>query len=282
MKAALACVTSLALSVPAQASWVLRHEEDFRTATHWDSEFWRTETGFQRNRELQYYQAASVQVRGGALVIEAQRQTVANEAFSQGARGWRQSRRNAGYTSGSLVSLQPMLYGKVELVARAPTGNGVWPAAWLLHESTSQYGEIDFFEAVGKHPDTVFAAVHHGRTAATRKHHGASKYFQNWDGKWRTHAVEWTPRRIAVTVDGLPLLDFDPADAATSGTDPLRQPMHLRINLALGGSWAGPVNDSRLPARFEIASVRVWSWDPGVTVPNVTVPVEQRPLRWGR
>ncbi|MGZ5271867.1 MAG: hypothetical protein ACXWC6_14730, partial [Ramlibacter sp.] len=69
----------------------------------------------------------------------------------------------------------------------------------------------------------------------------------------------------------------------------------LRINLALGGSWGGPIDEARLPARLDIASVRVWRWAPGPAVMATPVsaapadlapgPLSDRPatpVRWGR
>lgn len=262
-------VTGLAVAAgfsitAARAEWKLVHEEDFSRRGSLDASFWSTEEGFIRNQEEQYYRAANVSVQSGALVLEARRETVPNAMFRAASDDWRYSRRNAQYTSASLVSRRPMQFGRVEVVARSPAGAGTWPAIWLLHEGADVYGEIDLFEAVGKHPDTVFAGVHYGREARTRHHHGGNAPMPSYAGAWLTHTLEWTPQRITAAVNGITFFSFDPQTAVEPGIDPLRLPMHLRMNLALGGNWAGTVDDARLPARFEIASVRVWRWEPGV------------------
>ncbi|MGE4239244.1 glycoside hydrolase family 16 protein [Ramlibacter sp.] len=248
-------------SAAADAGWVLEHEEVFANRTALDASYWELERGMYRNRESQYYTDANVAVRNGALVIEARREEVRNEFHVPGSSAFRTRGRAARYTSGAIVSRRPLHFGKVEVVARSPGGAGVWPAIWLVHESGTQYGEIDLHESVGKHPDTSFAAVHFGREARTRKHFNASRVVKGFEGSWRTHTLEWTPDRIRILLDGQPLFAFDPEQAKTGGLDPLRMPMRLRINLALGGSWGGAIDDTKLPARFEIASVRVWRWD---------------------
>jgi len=286
----LALAASLTLPV-ARAQWTLVHEEDFSRRNSVDTTFWSTEEGFIRNREEQYYRASNLSVQGGALVLEARRESVPNARHRPGTSDWRYSRRHAQYTSASLVSRQPLHFGRVEVVARSPAGAGTWPAIWLLHEGADIYGEIDLFEAVGKHPDTVFAAVHYGREARTRRHRSGNHPMPAYAGAWLTHTLEWTPQRITAAVNGKTFFSFDPQDAAGPGMDPLRLPMHLHMNLALGGNWGGPVDDARLPARFEIASLRIWRWEPvanatGPTPPDVPLPPAAEPPgitpRWGR
>ncbi|RYY85926.1 MAG: glycosyl hydrolase family protein [Comamonadaceae bacterium] len=146
---------------------------------------------------------------------------------------------------------------------------------------------------MGKHPDTVFAGVHWGREPRTRRHRNDSRVVPGFEGSWHTHTLEWTPSRISVSLDGQPWFAFDPDEAQLSGGgDPLRQPMQLRINLALGGNWGGAVDDSRLPARLDIASIRIWRWTPGTgearpapAVPAAagpSAPADAPALRWGR
>lgn len=275
--------------VPAMAEWQFVHDYDFTSGPP-DPQAWSYETGFLRNQEAQYYRPENVSAQPGFLRIEARRETAMNAAWQAGARNWRRSRREAQYTSGSLVLREPLRYGRIEIVARSPGGAGVWPALWLVHEAPGAYGEIDFFEAVGKHPDTAFAAVHFGRDAARRRYRSSSRVLPGLEGSWHVHSVEWTPRRITVRLDGETLMEFDPAQAAAAGIDPLRGTMRLHINLALGGTWGGPIDDTRLPAHFDIRSVRVWRWqeghDPAAAdaAPAASAPADTAAAvpRWGR
>lgn len=252
-------VLCLSLQPPAMAEWQLMHEQDFARASALDRGWWRLETGLHRNQEQQSYQPGNVSVVDGVLRIEARKERVANPLWGQGG-DWRSRRRESRYTSGSLVTQRALQFARVEVVARTPSGQGVWPAIWLLHESEGLYGEIDLLEAVGKHPDTVFAGVHHGRGARARRTVMNSRVVPGFEGRWHTHTLEWTSQQVTVALDGQVWWRYDPGAARDGDLDPLRQPMHLRINLAVGGSWAGPVDPAVLPARFEIASIRVWSW----------------------
>lgn len=263
----LAAAALLVSGVPAMADWRLLHAYDF-TGGALDPQAWSLETGFVRNQEAQYYQAANVGVQDGFLRIEGRRETVPNAAWRAGAPGWRQARPEAQYTSGSLVLNEPLRYGRIEIVARAPGGAGAWPALWLVHEAPGEYGEIDIFEAVGKHPDTAFASVHFGRNVNRRQYRSFSRMLPGLEGSWHVHSVEWTPQRITVRLDGETLMEFDPAQAAAAGIDPLRGAMRLHMNLALGGTWGGPIDDRRLPAHFDIRSVRLWRWQEGRQEPS--------------
>lgn len=278
----------LCLPAACMAEWQLEHEEDFSRAQALDASYWRLETGYVRNREDQYYSDANATVADGVLRLEARPEAVPNAQWRAGSDDWRLKRKTSAYTSASLVARRPLQFGRVEVVARTPSGAGLWPAIWLVHEGEGVYGEIDLFEAVGKHRDTVFAGVHYGRTPRTRQNRNDSRVVPGFEGGWHTHTLEWTPEAIRVSLDGQPWFSIDPELARLpDGGDPLRSPMRLRINLALGGSWGGPIDAASLPGRLEIASVRVWRWVPAAPPPATPVPPppvqrEGAAVRWGR
>ena len=45
---------------------------------------------------------------------------------------------------------------------------------------------------------------------------------------------------------------------AAGPDNPFRKPHYLLINLALGGSWGGPMEDAVLPQKYLIDYVRVY------------------------
>jgi beta-glucanase (GH16 family) len=91
------------------------------------------------NNELQSYSADNISVTNGLLRIEGRRET------------------DGSYTSGRLNSKGKFdfRYGRVEVSARIPSGEGTWPAIWLLHSDPTIYGpwplsgEIDIMERIG-------------------------------------------------------------------------------------------------------------------------------------
>lgn len=254
----LACVTYF-WGAPAHAvsprAPGLVHAEDFSRADRLDEEFWTYEIGFIRNHEQQYYRASNVFVRDGALVIEGRVEDVANAAFDPDSPDWTRSASRAELTSGSIVTRRPLRYGVVEIVARAPAGAGTWPAIWMLGEDGRPYREIDILEAVGQQPDLVFTSFHAGPSLAHLTNWSAKTNVPGLSTQWHVYRLDWSAERIAVSIDGRDALTLDPRGAG----DALRRPMHLRINLALGGEWGHEVDRSALPARLEIRSIKILS-----------------------
>ena len=120
------------------------------------------ETGYIRNKEAQFYttRAENVRAEGGSLVIEARKG----------------SYQGFGYTSASINTLGwfEFLYGRVEVRAKLPTGNGTWPAIWMLGVNRKEVGwpacgEIDIMENVGFDPLRIVGSVH---TAAYNRRSG--------------------------------------------------------------------------------------------------------------
>jgi peptidoglycan/LPS O-acetylase OafA/YrhL len=231
------------------------HEEDFSRADRLDEDFWTYEIGFIRNHEQQYYRASNVFVRDGALTIEGRVEGVANAAFDPDSQDWTRASPLAEFTSGSIVSRRPLRYGAVEIVARAPAGAGTWPAIWMLGAEGRPYREIDILEAVGQQPDLVFTSFHAGPSLDRLTNWSAKTNVPGLATQWHVYRLDWSAERIAVSIDGREALALDPSGAGEA----LRRPMHLRINLALGGEWGHEVDRSALPARFEIRSIRIFS-----------------------
>ena len=250
----------LFIACPVKAEWTLMHEEDFSKSNKLDTSFWRFETGFMRNQEAQYYTPKNVSVREGKLVIEARLERVKNLNYTNNKKDWRRTVKEALFTSGGLVSREPLLYGRIEVVARIPSGIGIWPTIWLLGENDGQYGEIDIMEAVGSQSESIYTTVHFGISEEHLEYKQAITHIVNTESIWHTYRVDWLKDSIEIFIDGQKILSMDPEIAHKGGIDPLRQPMSVRLNLALGGSWAGIIDPSAFPVRFEISSIKVWQW----------------------
>ena len=247
---------------PAPAGLRLVHAEDFSVAKDYDRAFWLAETGFFRNKEAQYYQPANVGVRDGALILEGRRETAPNAAYDPAGADWLTTTRSADYASGSLVSRDAFTYGVFEIVARLPQGGGDWPAIWLVYEQGLPYREIDLAEAIGNDPGKVWTTVDAGPDLGHLKSWHALTPMPNLARDFHAYRLEWRKDLIAIAIDGREVLRMNPEEAHRDGLDPLREPMRLRINLALGGSWGGRIDDAALPARLEVKSVKIWSVAP--------------------
>lgn len=233
--------------------WSLVFSDEFDRAGAPDPSRWGYETGYIRNGEAQYYTSRpeNVRVEGGHLVIEGRKETY---------EGYR-------YTSAS-VNTQgrfEFLYGRVEVRAKLPDGNGSWPAIWMLGTNRAQArwpacGEIDIMENVGFDPSRIHGSVHtkaYNHVIGTQK--TATVTVAKPSEDFHVYAMEWSPERIDVFVDGLKYFTFD-NEGKGSDTWPFDKPQYLLINLAIGGSWGGQkgIDDARFPKRYLIDYVRIY------------------------
>jgi beta-glucanase (GH16 family) len=235
------------------------------------------------NNERQCYTASptNVSVRDGVLRITALRQ-----ATTGLANPWSNSKatRTLDYSSGKLVTKgkASWRYGRVEVRARVPGGQGVWPAIWMMPEKGAyggwpRSGEIDILETInlgapcetctGGRENRIFGTIHFGEdSGAGHRHHGGHVAPTPTTDGFHVYAVEWSPGEIVWLVDGQRYFRAGPEDwkpaSGEAGAAPFDQPFHLILNLAFGGAWpeganAKGVDDAALPAVMEVDWVRV-------------------------
>lgn len=238
-------LTLLVLALQAQAlaqsaavdGWELVWSDEFE-GDRLDPEKWRIEdAAVTKNNELQFYLPDEVYLEDGCLVLRSQRREV----------GGRE------YTSG-LVDTQDRFaraFGRFEVRARLPKGQGVWPAHWLLPEDHPSWPpEIDIMELLGHEPRTVHMTQHWG-TWPKNAHHGAEFEGPDFSAEFHVFAVEWSPDRIDWFIDGE--LRHSSAQSVP------RIPFYLILNTAVGGDWPGnPDESTSLPQYHVIDYVRVY------------------------
>jgi beta-glucanase (GH16 family) len=140
------------------------------------------------NGELQWYTAENATVADGNLVISARAEVPAVDGAE-----------NFNYTSARLRTLgkYDFKYGRVEARIKAPEGQGLWSAFWML-PSDSTYGtwassgEIDIIEAVNQGTANSLTAgtVHHGFQWPLNQLNNAELDVDMSDG-FHVVAVEW-------------------------------------------------------------------------------------------
>ncbi len=253
---------ALALSIlsawPVRAGdWKLVWSDEFDEPGLPNPAKWSYEEGLVRNHEAQYYtkgRLENARVEGGMLVIEARR-----EAFADA-----DGQHPAAYTSASLNTKgkASWTYGRIEARAKLPPAKGVWAAIWALGDNISEVGwpkcgEIDLMEFVGNEPAEVHGTIHYSKDGKHAASGGSAPIVNPGDG-FHIYATEWTPDRIDFFFDGYKYHTF-PLEVAGAGPDnPFHQPQYLILNLALGGSWGGKIDDAALPQKFLIDYVRVY------------------------
>jgi len=272
MKRLLILVPIVLLATDLRAErWKLIWSDEFNYTGLPDDKKWDYEEGFVRNHELQYYtrkRAANARVKDGNLIITGRKEKFPNARHRPGSKGWQSGRKEARYTAASLITRNrfSFLYGRIEVRARLPRGKGVWPAIWTLGTNRSvnrwpRCGEIDIMEYVGKDPHRVHANAHYAVNGRHRSKGGKHKTKAPYEA-FHIYAIEWFPDRIDFYFDKVKYFTF-PIDHAGKGPEnPFRKPHYLLINLALGGSWGGAMDDKVLPQQYLIDYVRIYKQVP--------------------
>lgn len=155
-------------------------------------------------------------------------------------------------------------YGRIEARIRVPGGLGLWPAFWLLGSDIDdvgwpECGEIDVMEHVGSQPNVVHGTIHAPGYAGLvdGAGHGHDTGV-DLAADFHVYGVEWTPDRIAWSVDGTTYNSLTPDDVPAD-TWPFRHDFYLLLNLAVGGDWPGNATDSPpLPGTLLVDWIRVY------------------------
>ncbi len=268
--------------------WELVWDDEF-DGTAIDPSKWSFETDCWGggNDELQCYtdRAANAFVRDGALVVRAQREDFTGPAEPVDWPGTDPSvTADRHYTSARLRTLDKgdWTYGRIEVRATLPGGQGVWPAIWMLpsRDTYGQWpvnGEIDIMEAInlgGDAPASVYGSLHRGGKHRRLVSDSAEYVFSGASPRegFHTYALEWSDAEIRWYVDGtkyasVPATDWLVAGVGPGGDTrvlrdgpPFDQPFHLLLNVAVGGTWPGsPDAATPFPADMVVDYVRVYA-----------------------
>lgn len=264
---------------PLPEGYKLVWSEEFDKPGLPDPAKWGYEVGFVRNKEEQYYTEArkeNVEVKDGSLVITGIKEEYPNPKGKADSKNWQHAEK-ANYTSGSIHTKgkASWTYGRIEVRAKLPEGRkGMWPAIWTLGDNISDVGwpkcgEIDIMEFVGKEPEKVHGTVHWHNPKRDNpkkpndKHDSMGNKILT-DKPWEDYHVytaDWTPEKIDIYFDGQMYHSFPITgnDKLPEGdANPFHKPHYLILNLALGGGWGGPIDDTALPQEFKVDYVRVY------------------------
>ncbi|PNU05604.1 family 16 glycosylhydrolase [Novosphingobium guangzhouense] len=157
------------------------------------------------------------------------------------------------WTSGLLTSKFTFAqqYGYFEIRAQMPSGNGFWPAFWLLPTDNSWPPELDIFEQHGKDPNVLYMTTH--GTSTPGKTMEAQDRAVLDTTQFHTYGVDWNGERIIYYIDGMEV-----ARQATPAA--MKKEMYMLVNLAVGGteSWSGPSDASTPTGEMKIDYIRAY------------------------
>ncbi len=205
------------------------------------------------NDELEWYLPENVRVNEGNLELWAMRQsTSASDGNTYDFTSGMVTTGRSEYET-SLPIRFAFKYGYAEIRAKIPTGQGLWPAFWLLPDDHTSLPEIDVMEMFGQEPHQVHMNYHYPSAEGGRKNIGDKWIGEDLSQDWHTFAVDWQPDAIIWYVDGIERWRFDDPNFISDKN------MYLIVNLAVGGNYPGnPNDDTPFPSVLEIDYVRVW------------------------
>ncbi len=205
------------------------------------------------NKELQFYRKENTVVNNGNLIITAKKQNF----------GGRQ------YTSSRLVTKGKKFFkfGRVDIRAALPKGQGVWPALWMLGTnidavSWPSCGEIDIMELRGDIPNKIDGTVHFGNNNDTHQYRGQPKYLsgnKNFQDEFHVFTLLWEADKIEFLVDDELFYTVTPT---TTGMFPypFNKNFFFIFNVAVGGEYPGnPDATTAMPQSMIVDYVRVFS-----------------------
>lgn len=207
------------------------------------------------NNELEYYTDSPENsfVSNGNLIIRAKRETPLYLGQYQ-------------YTSARMVTKNQgdWRYGRIDVRARLPIGQGLWPAIWMLptenvYGQWPKSGEIDIMENIGSEPERVFGTIHFGHDYWRFISEGIDLEEGTFNQDFHVFSVIWTEDCILFLMDGIPYSGPYTRSSVLPTTWPFDQDFHLILNVAVGGNLPGnPTPATQFPQVMQVDYVRVY------------------------
>lgn len=235
-------------------NYKLLWEDQFDQDGKPNPEIWTIETGGHGfgNGEQQFYtnREKNIFIKDGILNIVAHKEKY----------------EHLNYTSAKITTegKKSIKNGRVEVVAKVPHGAGTWPAIWFLGNQFKEVGwpscgEIDLMEHVGHNPNVVHFSLHSKTNYFHIKNQPTKVVkLENIVNEFHEFAMDWEENQITFYLDGKEQETFIKPKDASKEQWPFSQDFYLILNLALGGTWGGLIDDSNFPISFQIKSVKIY------------------------
>ncbi|CAG5128870.1 unnamed protein product, partial [Candidula unifasciata] len=163
--------------------------------------------------------------------------------------------------SGKVSSVPTARFGTVEVRAKIPRGDWLWPAIWMMPQESHyggwpRSGEIDIMESRGNAGDlgvgTVSSTLHWGPSTDQNRFsltHG-EKHSANYHTDYHTWRLDWTQDHLKTFIDNQLILDAEVGagfwqKGGFSGSNPwaggghsapFDRPFYMILNVAVGGT----------------------------------------------
>lgn len=269
---AVAALNTLAVAAGIGAEWKLIWADEFDVAGKPDPGKWTYEyTGFLRNKEEQWYTDSedNIFVKDGFLHIVARRVDLPNPWYKADSNNWKFNRERIRITSSGIKSNDRFtcLYGRIEMRAKLPAGQGVWPAFWTIGTGIKGWptcGEIDIFEYLGREPgrSALQGAIHWKNNNGKHQQANQKIYDIDLSDSFHVFAIEWDQEKITFFLDDNAYFTVSLDKANVGEYNAFRHPHFLLVNLAIGGTLGGKVDETIFPAKYIVDYIRVYQRTP--------------------
>ena len=212
--------------------WKLMFQDEFDASELSTIRWNKIDFGYKDHGRLQHYLPEQISIDSGILSLNVNKTSYQTYPYRSGA----------VTTEGK----HDQLYGKFEVRARFPIGQGLLPAIWLLPSNGDAFPEIDIVEMLGQLPNELWHVAHLGDGQRD------FKLTTNINGsEWHIYTLDWLEDELIFYVDGKEQFRT-PNISKTS--------MYLWLNVAVGGTWVGdPDQTTEFPTSMEVDYVRIYS-----------------------
>lgn len=226
--------------------------QDEFSASELDLNYWTFEIGTGQsgwgNNELQFYKKENTSLVDGFLVIEAKTELTGTP-----------------YSSSRIISKNKFdfQYGRVDIRAALPTGQGIWPALWMLGGNIDAVswpacGEIDIMEIIGSSPNVLHGTAHWKDGNGQYASNGGAKTLSSgiFMDEFHVFSIVWDNDRIKWLLDDV---EYHTLDITSASLSEFHQDFYFIMNVAVGGNWPGSPNASTVfPQRMIVDYIRVF------------------------
>lgn len=156
-------------------------------------------------------------------------------------------------------------FGRIDVRAKMPKGQGLWPAIWMLGKNIDQVGwpvcgEIDIMELVGHKPKTAHGTAHWGAPGDgfSTSSSGSYSIENDFRDEFHVFSIVWEFNEIVWYVDETKFQRVT-IDNMQGKPYPFNQDFFFIFNVAVGGQWPGSPDDTtEFPQTMEIDYVRMF------------------------
>lgn len=173
---------------------------------------------------------------------------------------------NGSYTSARIKTQDKieLKFGRIDVRAKLPKGQGIWPAIWMLGENIDVAGsgwpicgEIDIMEVVGHRPAELVGTVHYNSDGYKYSSSSTTLSSGDFSDKFHVFSIVWDKNKITWYLDNKSFKEF--SNTANFSGYPFNKPFFFIMNVAVGGNWPGsPDATTVFPKEMFVDYIRVF------------------------